>query len=433
MSLKVNIRNFLVFLIFAIYPIIPEYFGIAGISALKLMCLSIVIISAALLGISKLNFSTYKKVSIAFGIWLFIMLLNQILRGNIVEYGYEILCYYLVGLVAIKCLNSRERFIWAIDLLIISAVVASIIGIIESFTSFNVFQLLNTLGADISLQPLRFGFRRIISFTYQTISFCNYCMFALALIFYRITITKKKNLKIKYIIAYIIVLVAAILTLSRSCLLCIIFSQLLLLYLCGYKTFIKIFVLIMICLLIIAGVASLISSDFFDFLQNISYMLLAIFDENYASLLGNIDGTGIGDRADLFDWVWSSVKDYKWLGKGGTAEFSYSYQAYSGIYSYTQTKTSIENQYLNLLYHYGILGLFSMVWVYIQLFVQAIKQAIKGTGSWEQKISFSKLSAVIFFTYLVSFWAVHQIDEKRIFFCTIYLLLAYCANEMYKE
>lgn len=189
----------------------------------------------------------------------------------------------------------------------------------------------------------------------------------------------------------------------------------------------------MICLLIIAGVASLISSDFFDFLQNISYMLLAIFDENYASLLGNIDGTGIGDRADLFDWVWSSVKDYKWLGMGGTAEFSYSYQAYSGIYSYTQTKTSIENQYLNLLYHYGILGLFSMVWVYIQLFVQAIKQAIKGTGSWEQKISFSKLSAIIFFTYLVSFWAVHQIDEKRIFFCTIYLLLAYCANEMYKE
>lgn len=92
MSLKVNIRNFLVFLIFAIYPIIPEYFGIAGISALKTMCLSIVIISATLLGISKLNFSTYKHLAIAFGIWLFIMLLNQMLRGSIVEYGYEILC-----------------------------------------------------------------------------------------------------------------------------------------------------------------------------------------------------------------------------------------------------------------------------------------------------------------------------------------------------
>lgn len=433
MSLKVNIRNFLVFLIFAIYPIIPEYFGIAGISALKTMCLSIVIISATLLGISKLNFSTYKHLAIAFGIWLFIMLLNQMLRGSIVEYGYEILCYYLVGLVAIKCLNSRERFIRAIDLLIMGAVVASVIGIIESFTSFNAFQLLNTLGAEISLQPLRFGFRRIISFTYQTISFCNYCMFALAFIFYRITIIKKKNSKTKYIIAYIIVLVAAILTLSRSCLLCIILSQLLLLYLCGYKTFIKRFALIMICLLIITGVGSLISSDFVDFLQNISYMLLAIFDENYAALLGNIDGTGVGDRANLFDWVWSSVKDHKWIGMGGTTEFSYSYQAYSGIYSYTTTKTSIENQYLNLLYHYGILGLISMVWVYIQLFVQAVKQAIKGTGNWEQKITFSKLSSVIFFTYFVSFWAVHQIDEKRIFFCTLYLLLAYCANRMYEE
>lgn len=42
---------------------------------------------------------------------------------------------------------------------------ASVIGIVESITGFNCFNLLNTMGAQITLQPLRFGFRRIISFT----------------------------------------------------------------------------------------------------------------------------------------------------------------------------------------------------------------------------------------------------------------------------
>ena len=114
--------------------------------------------------------------------------------------------YYVIiwlGCAIIKCLNTRKRFIRAVDLLIIGAVVASIIGIMESITGFNGFHLLNTMGAQITLQPLRFGFRRIISFTYQTISFCNYCMFALGLIVYRISVCSKENeRKQKYGIAY---------------------------------------------------------------------------------------------------------------------------------------------------------------------------------------------------------------------------------------
>ena len=96
------------------------------------------------------------------------------------------------------------------------------------------------MGAQITLQPLRFGFRRIISFTYQTISFCNYCMFALGLIVYRISVCSKGNeRKQKYGIAYGFVFIAALLTLSRSILICIIISQLILLYLCGYKVLLK--------------------------------------------------------------------------------------------------------------------------------------------------------------------------------------------------
>ena len=429
--MRVNIRNFLLFLIFAIYPIIPQYFGIAGTSAFKLMCLGIVLIACLYLGISK-SFLTYSKgIGIAFGIWLVIMFINMLQCGGLIEFGYEVLCYYFVGCVAIKCINTRERFIYAIDLLIGGATFAAIIGIIESVAGVNFFYMLNTLNAQISLQPLRFGLRRIISFTYQTISFCNYCMFALGLCFYRISVCKsRKEKKSRFIIAYCIVLIAALLTLSRSILLCIIGSQLILLYLCGYKAFMKKILAIVLGGVLTIAICSVVFPDVANMIQKVSYMLLAVFDDKYSALLGNVDGTGIGDRKDLITWVWQSL-DNKWFGMGGTTDFEYTYQAYSGIYSYTRTKTSIENQYLNLMYHYGIIGLISMVWVYLQLFTTAIKQAIKMPSEWEGRISFSKTAAVILFSYYVSFFGVHQIDEKRIFFCLIFLLIAYCNNGAY--
>lgn len=129
-------------------------------------------------------------------------------------------------------------------------------------------------------------------------------------------------------------------------------------------------------------------------------------------------------------WVWESI-DNKWIGMGGSAEFAYSLTERSGIYSYIRTKTSIENQYLNLLYHYGIIGLISMIWVYIQVFIKSIIQAVKNPSEWEGRISFPKMLVVILGTYYISFFGVHQIDEKRIFFCLIFLLIAYCNNKAY--
>lgn len=429
--MKLNVRNTIIFLGFCIYPIIPQYFGIIGISAFKLMCLWIVLFASVFFGISRSVATSCRNIQIAFGIWLIIMFINAILFKCIIEYFYEVLCYYLVGGVIIKCLNTRKQFIRAVDLLIIGAVVASIIGIMESITGFNGFHLLNTMGAQITLQPLRFGFRRIISFTYQTISFCNYCMFALGLIVYRISVCSKENeRKQKYGIAYAIVFIAALLTLSRSILICIIISQLILLYLCGYKVLLKRILIITTVGMLTVIICSMVLPEIVNVLQNIAYMLLAVFDDNYATMLGNIDGTGSGDRIELLKWVWESI-DNKWIGMGGSTEFAYSLTEHSGIYSYIRTKTSIENQYLNLLYHYGIIGLISMIWVYIQLFIKSIIQAVKNPSEWEGRISFPKMLVVILGTYYISFFGVHQIDEKRIFFCLIFLLIAYCNNKAY--
>lgn len=283
--MKLNIRNTIIFLMFGIYPIIPQYFGIMGISAFKLMCLGIVLFACIFLGISRNTcyfMLAHSKLLLEFG--FIIMFINSILSRSIIEYVYEVLCYYLVGFVIIKCLNTRKRFLCAIDLLIIGAVVASVIGIVESITGFNCFNLLNTMGAQITLQPLRFGFRRIISFTYQTISFCNYCMFALGLIVYRSSVCNKGNeRKQKYGIAYCIVFIAALLTLSRSILICILISQFILLCLCGYKVLIKKILIIITGGILVVTICSIAFPEIINTLRNIMYMLLAVFNDNYAA------------------------------------------------------------------------------------------------------------------------------------------------------
>ena len=54
------------------------------------------------LGISKSVATSCRNIQIAFGIWLIIMFINAILFKGVVEYFYEVLCYYLVGFVMLK-------------------------------------------------------------------------------------------------------------------------------------------------------------------------------------------------------------------------------------------------------------------------------------------------------------------------------------------
>ena len=433
MSMKVNVRSLIIFLIFAIYPIIPQYFGLGGVSVLKMMCLGI---SVCYIWISRAKLVMYKNakgVLAIMGVWCVLLLCSSIINGDVIEFVYEMLCYYCILLVGMNCVNTRSRYLWAIDLLIAGAVIAGIIGIIESFTNFNLFQILNTMGTDLtSKQPLRLGLHRIVSFTYQTISYASYCMFALALVFYRLTLCKSKADKTKYYVFYAIIAISEILTLSRSMLLITLMCKCVLLYVCGYKVFLKRSVIVLAAVFVVTLILSFLPKTQ-EAIQSFVYMLLAVFDDRYAQILGDIDGTGVGDRMDLFAWVWSEVKDKMWLGMGGSTNFSYSYLTNNGIYDYTRTKTSIENQYLKLLFHYGILGLLANVAIYIGLLCACVKKWKFVLAAWESKLSINKVAFVTCLCYFISFFAVQQMEEKRMMFCFIILIFCYNINGRFDD
>lgn len=433
--LQTNKNSMFVLLFFIIYPVIPQYFGVAGISMLKLTTLFAVMLWSGLHFPGINGTLRIKRLiivpTISYLVLVTVMSVCYTYHQELMPLFYELISYVLIIPIGISCIKNKVTFLKAIDCLITVSVIIAILGIVESFADFNVFSLLNNMGNSLTYNPLRFGMKRITSFTFQTISYCSYCMFMLSLIFYRLAGTKGDK-RGRYIVAYLLVAVNSILTLSRSLILCTILCQVLLLWCCGYKKFIK--RMITICLSLMAGcvVLSMAIPQVGTLVQTIGYMLLAVFNDHYAALLGNVDGTGIGDRADLYDWVFRRVGNDIWMGKGVDTPFSYSYTITSAQgYSYERTKTSLENQYLLLFYQYGIIGLAATVSAYVSLLYQGLKKITRQKSSWEHKISFGQMALVTFFCYFISFFSVHQIDEKRIFVCMVILFISYCVNSKF--
>lgn len=84
---------------------------------------------------------------------------------------------------------------------------------------------------------------------------------------------------------YCIVFIAALLTLSRSILICILISQFILLCLCGYKVLIKKILIIITGGILVVTICSIAFPEIINTLRNIMYMLLAVFNDNYAAML----------------------------------------------------------------------------------------------------------------------------------------------------
>ena len=83
-------------------------------------------------------------------------------------------------------------------------------------------------------------------------------------------------------------------------------------------------------------------------------MFMVIVDPSYKDLVYPSFGTnvgGIGNRLDLFHWVWDSIKDHQLFGYGKGVPFAYRVNEFGLI------KRSIENQYLSRLYRYGVFGM----------------------------------------------------------------------------
>lgn len=416
-------------LVFAIlFPILPLYFMVAGVCISNLLCLAVGILGCMIL-IPKYGISIRRRyVSAVLAVWIALRFLQYEFFSDYIEGIWFLFRTLICGYVVIRGLSDREVFLKVIRGIVYTSGVLAVFGVVESLTQFNIFELLNTSNAVLNYNPLRFGLLRILSFTSQTIVYCIYCMFMASLAFYLLSI--EKNIRKRGILRtiYILLWLNGLLTLSRSAIMAFIVCQMILLYGCGYTRFVKRVGMILLLLAAVYGAACLAVPEAAMAGRNLLYMILAVFDGSYADVIktsfGNDNLTGVGHRTLLYQWVWESIQGHMWFGLGPEAQFEYDYTARYGVYSVPSIKTSIEVQYLYLLYHYGLIGLASEVFAYLAVIWYAVKIRFK-PASWEGKLSFSYVCLSVFLVYFIAMFAVNQSSEVRAFYILVFLLLGY--------
>lgn len=432
-------RKSLIYIFICLFCILPAYFQIGGVRASNVLALGFVLAWVLLtFTIKKIYLTNALLVSII--IWVILRLVTLISHGEISRMVVFLFSGPLLGMVIIPEIDDREKFLRAIDVIINTFAILAILGIIESLTRFNVFSLLNNSGADLNYNNARLGIVRIISFTGQTINYCLCCSIVAILVVYRITNTESRRRKLSLKLTYVLLCINIILTLSRSIIICFIVSQLVILYKMGMKILVKRILQIALILFAIGYIWSLIGGTDDNFIMQIVYMILAVFDERFADKLavnwGKEDKTGVGDRVLLYSWVWSSMRNNLnniLLGVGEKLDFLYSYQNTDGIYSWTQTKNGIEVNYLSLMYHYGILGLISEIAVYIVLFVKGIIGSRNIQYDNGDKINFNYIFFVIILVNFMAWFGVGQGAEKPLLYIIIFLFLSYNYYGLWSE
>ena len=109
---------------------------------------------------------------------------------------------------------------------------------------------------------------------------------------------------------------------------------------------------------------------------------------------------GVGNRFDLYGWVSEKMAGHWLFGHGLYADFSYSFTQSNGFYSWIQTKDSIEVEYLNTLYQFGIFGMMTEVLSFLSVLGLNIKK-YSSKLFFEKKISFNKIAFVTLIMYFI--------------------------------
>lgn len=425
---KGKISSFaVVMFFFSLYPIMNAYTRVLG-QQLRLILILLTILLLVIANNGKIvRIRKEKGIRHSMLIWVWILFIVAIIHQDTSIDIQRFLVWAILPPVILPVINSKDKFIKLISAIVIIGGITACLGIFEEVTHVNVFQLLNTNATDLSSVNMRMGILRIQSFSSHPITYCAYCMFILALDFYICTLPEKCD-KWLYKVVYIVVLISAILTLSRSTLIAIIASQVLLLWLCGYKTLLKRIMQIILFAIVALLLVSFMIPNAWGYIQIPFLLVAAVFSDNYADILTSLgyggDTTGVAERFILWQWVWEDTKNYMLLGHGPSAWLNRSFVNSGG---YVQNKTSIEVQLLIQFFRYGIIAATAELFFYLNLLVSPYKHR-NDKMQWEGKLSFPKMFLVLFLCYFVVLFAVTQNETIQILFATVMLFLAYVIN-----
>lgn len=408
----IEIGQLIYYTLLLLFPILPQYIYIfGGVNAVN--CIVLLFIIGVLL-IGRIRTTSVIKYLPFFWLYEIIISLLCMADGGAIKGFSYFLSFFVIPYLLAGYINSKDKFFKAIDLIIYGGFILGIFGIFEQLTKINVFQLLSNGNMEFT-GDTRYGLLRIMTTFGQPIAYGLYQTFVSVIIYYRLN-TDILNQRRRFLkIAYMISVANIFLSVSRTPILAFCLIQLLLLYQKSKKRFINI--LFLIFFVIIVG----------GLLGEVTGLQIPLIDDLVQTVFGLFQGVaqtseqtvGIGDRFSLWIWVFSSMSG-KWIfGNGITTEFAYQ------VYEW-QTKTSIENHYLYTLFHYGLVGLLLLLFMYISILIYTkLKSKKYGTRLNEKNLSFNKMLFIVFFIYNIVEFAIQETDLSRMYVVLVALLISY--------
>lgn len=407
-KLKFGIFSFCLLTIF-LFPILPQYiYIIGGINVVNMLIAIFVIIYVLLYG--KVIKPQLKNDIIFYWLFMIMVAIRYLIDSEPLKAITYMLAFVLLQWFFISIIDSESRFSKAVDTLIAAGCFLGVLGIIEAIFKTNFIQLFASSNIEF-FYDVRYGLLRIMTTFGQPITYGLYQVFVIVLINYRMGVVgKNKQLKLCYFISVLNIF----LSVSRIPILAYILVQIVLIYHKSQKKFLNYLIIgcVVILICIILGTAFGLKIPFVDDLvQTISQ----IFSGNTESTSKTI---GVGNRFDLWSWVYLSMGNHWIWGNGMTAKFAYE------VYTW-QTKTSIENQYLFVLWHNGIVGLVMLILSYISTLIFTWKRRKQYINQGNEKISFNVVMFVIMIVYYIAELGVQETDMTRMYSVFIALIIAY--------
>lgn len=319
----------------------------------------------------------------------------------------------ILVLIVVNLINKREDFDLFIYFFDIALFAYCILGIVESVTGFNLWNVFTSNPVEFGM---RYGLHRVTGVFTTPINNGSFLLLSMSLLMFQIKNTELRQKK-RSTSLMILVWINLIMTLSRGPILCAAVLWGIWLIKAGILKSIRKH-LLMIILIGITCVCIFQIPSVKQAVFKFYVMFAAIFDESIATAYGSEFGSnmnGIGQRTDLYRWVWDALSDNKLFGTGPNSVFQYNFISNTGRLT---EKTSLENEYLSRLFHFGIVGLGITIMYYLSIFFSMLKKCISGRNSPIIKSYFFYVTSALLCYFIVGFM-VSFVDEMRMLYILI--------------
>lgn len=406
---KRSIDQIITLIFAALYPIAPGYFKIAGLDsgvALALGYAFVYLICKVLEGESFRVSKRILRLIVTALLLIMIPLVTSVDVPRIIRTAIE---YGVIPIYLYDYADDQNKIRELFDCLILVAAVMSIIGTIEFFTKTSIFTALYNSGNRTDLAPdlqVRGNFVRSETTFGHAISYAIYLSFCGLIALQRVLTTPKRL----YCIEYLLILLNLILTVSRAPILIFFVVQLVLLGLNGRTQLIKYCGRVAAVIAIVIAALKIVAQQFFEQLQSIFDIVLAVFSESAAKRVGDVSNANPFEyRLGLLKVIPPIIKNKLLLGNGSF------YQIHFSLFGHTYS--SVDNAYLTWLVHYGLIGLIGYLIPIIVVFCAGVRM---------RKYSNGKILICIAIVYIANLFSVAAMYEYKAFI--IIYSLALCES-----